>query len=100
MNQIIKKMNFDTRIIFDLLTLDPSLEIIINSLVDAEKYIYVKSGKTSENDFVRSVVPLVKDEFKFYLKHRSHKIKMGFLNKLIDLDNVDYYHVIPAICKI
>ncbi len=84
-------MNFDTRTVF---------EIIINSLVDAEKYIYTKSGKTSENEFVRSVVPLVKDELKFYLKHKSHKMKLGFLNKMIDLDKVDYYHLIPAVCKI
>lgn len=93
-------MNFDTRTVFDLLILDPDLEIIINSLVDAEKCIYIKSGKTSENDFVRSVVPLVKDELKFYLRHKSHKLKLGFLNKLVDLDNVDYYHLIPAVCKI
>lgn len=93
-------MNFDTRTVFDLLILDPDLEIIINSLVDAEKYIYTKSGKTSENEFVRSVVPLVKDELKFYLKHKSHRMKLGFLNKMIDLDKVDYYHLIPAVCKI
>ncbi len=93
-------MNFDTRTIFDLLILDPDLEIIINSLVDAEKCIYTKAGKTSENEFVRSVVPLVKDELKFYLKHKSHRMKLGFLNKMIDLDKVDYYHLIPAVCKI
>ena len=93
-------MNFDTRTVFDLLILDPDLEIIINSLVDAEKFIYTNSGKTSENDFVRSVVPIVKDELKFYLKYKSHKMKLGFLNKMIDLDKVDYYHLIPAVCKI
>lgn len=79
---------------------DPDLEIIINSLVDAEKYIYFKSGNTSENDFVRSVIPLVRDELKFYMRYKLHKLKLGFLNKMVDLDKVDYYHLIPAVCKI
>lgn len=93
-------MNFDTRTVFDLFIIDPDLEIIVNSIVDAEKYIYTKSGKTSENDFVRSVIPIVKDELKFYLTHRTYKLKLGFLSKMINLDKVDYYHLIPAVCKI
>jgi hypothetical protein len=93
-------MNFDTRTVFDLMIVDPDLEIIINSLVDAEKYIYFKSGNTSENDFVRSVIPLVRDELKFYMRYKLHKLKLGFLNKMVDLDKVDYYHLIPAVCKI
>lgn len=93
-------MNFDTRTVFDLMIIDPDLEIIINSLVDAEKYIYFKSGNTSENDFVRSVIPLVRDELKFYMRYKLHKLKLGFLNKMVDLDKVDYYHLIPAVCKI
>ena len=93
-------MNFDTRTVFDLMIVDPDLEIIINSLVDAEKYIYFKSGNTSENDFVRSVIPLVRDELKFYMRYKLYKLKLGFLNKMVDLDKVDYYHLIPAVCKI
>ena len=88
-------MNFDTRTVFDLFIIDPDLEIIVNSIVDAEK-----SGKTSENDFVRSVIPFLKDEIKLYLTHRTYKLKLGFLSKMINLDKVDYYHLIPAVCKI
>jgi hypothetical protein len=93
-------MNFNTRTVLDLMIIDPDLEIIINALVDAEKSLYYQSGKTSQNDFVRTVIPLVKDELKFYLSNRTHRIKLSFLKKCIDLDNVDYYHLIPAVCKI
>lgn len=93
-------MNFDTRTMLDIILLDESLESILTALVDAEKVIWIKSGKTSENEFVRFVIPVVKDELSFYMKHRLHKIRMGFLRKLVDLDKVDYYQLIPAVAKI
>lgn len=93
-------MNFDTRTVLDVILLDPNLESVLTALVDAEKVLWVKSGKTSENEFVRSVMPIVKDELGFYLKTRAHRLKLGFLKKFIDLDKVDYYHLIPAVAKI
>ena len=94
-------MNFDTRTILDVIFLDPDLESILTALVDAEKVLWVNSGKTSENEFVRSVIPLVKDELGFYMKNRIHRVmKLGFLKKLVDLDKIDYYQLIPAVAKI
>lgn len=93
-------MNFDTRTVLDVILLDPDLESILTALVDAEKFIWIKSGKTSENDFVRSIIPLIKDELKFYMKTRLFKMKLSFLNTIVDLDKVDYYHLIPAVAKI
>lgn len=94
-------MNFDTRTVLDIILLDPSLEDVLTAIVDAEKVLWVKAGNTSENEFVRSVIPLVKDELNFYMKTRIHRVmKLGFLKKLIDLDRVDYYHLIPAVAKI
>lgn len=93
-------MNFDTRTVLDVILLDPDLESILTALVDAEKFIWIKSGKTSENDFVRSIIPLIQDELKFYMKTRLFKFKLGFLNTIVDLDKVDYYHLIPAVAKI
>lgn len=93
-------MNFDTRTTLDIILLDQGLELVLTALVDAEKVIWVKSGKTSENEFVRFVTPIVKDELRFYMRHRLHKIKLGFLKKFVDLDKVDYYHLIPAVAKI
>ena len=93
-------MNFDTRTVLDILILDPSLEDVLTSIIDGEKVLWAKSGKTSENDFVRSVIPLVKDELKFYMKNRIHRMRLGFLKKMVNLDKVDYYHLIPAVAKI
>jgi hypothetical protein len=93
-------MNFDTRTVLDLMILDPDLERNIAAIVDGEKVIWTTNGNTSQNDFVRSVIPFVKDELKFYMTTRLYRIKMSFLKKLIDLDKVDYYHLIPAVAKI
>jgi hypothetical protein len=80
--------------------IDPDLELILNALVDAEKSIYYNSGKTSQNEFVRYVIPLVKDELNFYISNRTYRLNLSFLKKCIDLDRVDYYHLILAVCKI
>lgn len=94
-------MNFDTRTVLDIILLDQSLEDILTAIVDAEKTLWISSGKTSENEFVRFVTPLVKDELKFYMKNRIHRVmQLGFLKKMVDLDKVDYYHLIPAVAKI
>jgi hypothetical protein len=93
-------MNFDTRTVLDLMILDPDLERNISAIVDAEKVLWVSNGNTSQNEFVRSVIPLVKDEIKFYISTRLYRLKMNFLKKLINLDNVDYYQLIPAVTKI
>lgn len=93
-------MNFNTRTVLDLMIIDPDLELILNALVDAEKSIYYNSGKTSQNEFVRYVIPLVKDELNFYISNRTYRLNISFLKKCIDLDRVDYYHLIPAVCKI
>jgi hypothetical protein len=93
-------MNFNTRTVLDLFILDPDLEIVISALVEGEKILWDDLNNTSQNDFVRSVIPLVKDELKFYMKTRVHRLKLGFLKKMVDLDKVDYYHLIPAVAKI
>lgn len=93
-------MNFDTRTVLDLILMDSDLERNLSAIIEAEKYVWVSQGNTSENAFVKSVIPLVKDELKFYMKNRLFRVKLSFLSKLIDLDKVDYYHLIPAVAKI
>lgn len=87
-------MNFDTRTVLDILLLDGDLEAVLVALVEAERIIW---NGTSKNEFVKSVIPLVKDEIRFYMKHRAHRKSLGFLKKLINIDKVDYYRLIPAI---
>jgi hypothetical protein len=90
-------MNFDTRTVLDILVLDKDLEIVLSSLIEAERIIWYATGKNSQNEFVKSVIPLVKDELKFYMKTKLYRKKLGFLKKLIDLEKVDYFHLIPAV---
>jgi len=94
------KMNFDTRTVLDLILIDSDLERNLTAIIEGEKYIWTSVGNKSENAFVKSVIPLVKDELKFYLKNRLFRQKLSFLSKLIDLDKVDYFHLIPAVAKI
>lgn len=93
-------MNFDTRTILDIIVIDPDLEIVLNILIDAEKILWLNSGKIVEKDFVRSVIPLIKDELRFYMATRLRPLNLEFIKKLVNLDNVDYFQLIPAITKI
>lgn len=93
-------MNFDTRTVLDLMIIDPDLERNISAIVDGEKFLWTSYGKESQNEFVKSVIPLVKDEIHFYLKTRLYRIKMSFLKNMINLENIDYFHLIPAVSKI
>lgn len=93
-------MNFDTRTVLDIILLDPDLESVLTALVDGEKILWVNMGKTGENEFVRSVVPLIKDELRFYMKTRLYRMKLNFLKNMVNLDKVDYFHLIPAVAKI
>jgi hypothetical protein len=93
-------MNFDTRTVLDLILLDNELELVLNAIVDGERILWVTSGNESQNDFVKSVIPLIKDELRFYVSTRLYRMKLTFLKNLIDLDKVDYYHLIPAVAKI
>lgn len=93
-------MNFDTRTVLDLMIIDPDLERNVSAIVDGEKFLWTSSGKTSQNEFVKSVIPLVKDELQFYMKTRLYRIKMTFLKNMVNLENVDYFHLIPAVSKI
>lgn len=89
-------MNFNTRTVLDILILDEDLQMVLESMIEAERLIW--SGD-SPSAFVKFVIPLVKDELKFYIKNRLHRKKLGFLKKFINLDDVDYYHLVPAIAK-
>lgn len=93
-------MNFDTRTVLDLFKLDPDLRVIVSSIVDGEKVLWESQMKTSQNDFVRHVIPLVKDELRFYLKSHAYRKKLHFLRPLINLDKIDYYRVIPEVSDI
>jgi hypothetical protein len=90
-------MNFDTRTILDVVILDKDLETVLASLIEAERIIWYETGENSQNQFVKSIIPLIKDELKFYMKTKLYRKKLGFLKNLVDLEKVDYFHLIPAV---
>lgn len=93
-------MNFDTRTALDLFQLDSDLKAIVASIIDGERILWEETQSTSQNDFVRHVIPLVKDELKFYLKTYAYRKKLSFIRPLIDLDKIDYYRLIPEVSDI
>lgn len=93
-------MNFDTRTLLDVITLDKSFEREIENRILEEKKLWSKTGKTSNNDFVQSIIPIIKDEIKNSIKSTLYKEQLLFLSSYIDLDNVDFYHLIPTLASI
>lgn len=93
-------MNFDTRTILDILSLDKKLAKEMEDMILEEKKLWTKSGKTSNNEFVKSIAPVIKDTIKISMSNSLNSLKLPHISKYIDYDNVDYFQLIPALAKI
>lgn len=93
-------MNFDTRTILDIISLDAALAKDLEDLIVDEKKIYKKTGKSSNNNFVTSIIPLIKSELKIRVLTALEQLKLASISKYIDYEKVDYYQLIPALAKI
>jgi len=55
-------MNFDTRTVLDIIYLDGKLAKQLETLITEERYLWTKTGKSSPNQFIKTIIPVVKDE--------------------------------------
>lgn len=93
-------MNFDTRTVIDIISLDNTMSSDLSKLIDAERALFNKSGNSSNNEFVVQIVPLIKSEIKLRLVPTLKSLGMPFLKKYIQTENVDMFQVIPTIATI
>lgn len=93
-------MNFDTRTVLDILTLDGTFAREIEALILEEREMWKKAGKTSNNDFVKSVIPLVRDSIRTGVIQSLNSLKLPHISKYINYGNIDYFQLIPTLAKI
>jgi len=95
-------MNFNTRTIIDLITLDDDLKDKLNRIVDDEKLFLLSMGDSSidEAEFIASVSPLIHDNLKRYVKLDLRSTDLSFLKGIINLNKVDYKLVFESIKQV
>lgn len=92
-------MNFDTRTIIDLVKLDETFTEDFKLMVIEEQRFSEKIEQYDYDVFVDSIVPLLKDRLKFFIKNDLKKIGLPILKGRVNIDNVDFKLFVNEIQK-
>jgi hypothetical protein len=92
-------MNFDTRTVIDLISLDDGLKEKLQDTVDEELLMFQSTDAFTDDEFIDSVIPHIKDYLKISIKKNLKTLDLDFIKKMINLDNVDYKKLIDYINK-
>jgi hypothetical protein len=93
-------MNFDTRTVTDLISLDSDLKDALRMVIDQEQLFSENIGQFNDDVFIESITPLLKDHLKSFLKKDIKKMELPFINNMINLNNIDYKFLIEEITKV
>lgn len=83
-------MNFDTRTIIDIAKLDSDLSEEIKRTIKEEESFSEKIQQYDYDIFVDSIIPLLKDKLKLFLKKNLKQIELPILKGMVDINNIDY----------
>ena len=92
-------MNFDTRNIIDLVKLDETVTKDFISMIKEEQLFSEKIEQYDYDVFVDSIVLLLKDRLKFFIKNNLKKIGLPILKGRVNIDNVDFKLFVNEIQK-
>lgn len=92
-------MNFDTRTIIDLISLDNELKEKLQDTVDEELLVFESTDIFTDEEFINSITPHLKHYLKISIKKNLKLLELDFLKKMINLDNIDYKKLIEYINK-
>ena len=92
-------MNFDTRTIIDLIKLDETFTEDFISMIKEEQRFSEKIEQYDYDVFVDSIVLLLKDRLKFFIKNNLKKIGLPILKGRVNIDNVDFKLFVNEIQK-
>lgn len=92
-------MNFDTRTIIDLVKLDETVTKDFISMIKEEQLFSEKIEQYDYDVFVDSIVLLLKDRLKFFIKNNLKKIGLPILKGRVNIDNVDFKLFVNEIQK-
>lgn len=90
-------MNFDTRTVLDLISLDTTLREDIESILIQEERLLKKNKKEFSYD---STYPEIEECIKLFLRKDLKRVGLPILKGSINLNNVSYKDIIDSIRNI
>lgn len=87
-------MNFDTRTVTDLISLNEELKKKMQTSIDEEFLLFDGDERFTEETFAQLLTPILKDHLKQFFKTELKKMDLVFIKKLLDLNNVNYKEVV------
>ena len=95
-------MNFDTRTVIDLITLNDSLKNKLFEVIDSELLLfnYSNDDERDEDEFALTIAPLLKRHIEKFFKVEFKKSDLFLIRKTINLKNVNYKQLVDNITKI
>lgn len=96
------KINFDTRTVIDLITLNDSLKNKLFEVIDSELLLFNYSNdvERDEDEFALTIAPLLKRHIEKFFKVEFKKSDLFLIRKTINLKNVNYKQLVDNITKI
>lgn len=92
-------MNFDTRTIIDVIKLNVSASEDFISTIKEEQIFSENIEQYDYDIFVDSIVPLLKDKLKLFLKKNLKDIGLPILKGAVKIENIDYKVFVNEIQK-
>lgn len=95
-------MNFDTRTVIDVITLNDSLKSKLFDIIDSELLLfnYTHDVERDEDEFALTIAPLLKRHIEKFFKVEFKKSDLFLIRKTINLKNVNYKQLVDNITKI
>lgn len=95
-------MNFYTRTVLDIISLNDSLKQKIFQVIDTELLLfnYSHDVERDEDEFALAIAPLLKRYIEQFFKTDFKKSDLYLIRKSINLKNVNYKQLIDTVTKI
>jgi hypothetical protein len=91
-------MNFDTRTILDLISLNLELKECLFEIILNEQSCLDDQDVFDENVLVNSVSPIIKNKLKdFLFRKELTSMNLGILKGTININNIDYKFLIREV---
>lgn len=91
-------MNFDTRTVMDLINLNNEFRESLFDIILEEQSMIDSTDEFRDKVFVETVTPIIKSRIKdFLFRKELTKMNLGILKGTINLNNVDYKHLIEDV---
>ncbi len=91
-------MNFDTRTIIDIISLNAELKESLFEIVLTEQESLEDQDQFNEDVLLNSAVPVIKNRLKdFLFRKELTNMELGILKGLININNIDYKFLIREV---